>query len=575
VSKLRVLPRAADRREGGVPVIGVDLGMRRIKVVVLGRGEARPELRWSVDVPTPAGVFTADGGFDSVVASRVLAQLLRGGPGGGAASGAVVLPSTTLRLRRLQAASGDQAVLAKALAEDSELRIPGVGAEGLYHATAMLGDTPSPSAGDGVRTFVAAAARRDAIRAYTAAASGAGVRAIRISAPAVALANVHAELHPGERARATLLLHVGASRSDLVVVDHGAPVLALSVVQGMDQLYERVAGASPGTAGGVEGALRGDPGEEVLAAIDEWVNRIRGAHRTAVGAAEQRLRTRLETLPVRVSGGAAEFDVVVSRLVAGLGGEVAVLDPAEGFDGPPEGRAGPASVLAIGCALEAAAAQGPLPAPGAGRVLLNLALPDERRRRIASRKAALGLARDPRVWVAAVLAALAAIVAPGLSGSRLARGEEALAQARAAYRQEAALVAADSARIAALQGDSARLAGTLGRLAALEAERYRWPKLMSAAAASLPPFTWLESLELDAAPTGARPQFRVRGVAPAQAQVSRFERVLGQQPGAAGVVLEGSESLELGPFPLVGFRFSGTVSLAPDQSRPEGAGYHP
>jgi len=576
MSRLRVLPRAAGRREGGFSAIGVDLGVRRIKVVVLGMRDVRPELRWSVDVPTPAGVFGADGGFDSVAASRVLAQLLSGGPGGGAPAGAVVLPSTALRLRRLHAASGDQAVLAKALAEDSELRIPGVGTEGLFHATAMLGDTPSLPAGDGVRTFVAAAARRDAVRAYTAAASGAGVRAVRLSAPAVALANVHAELHPDERSRPTLLLHVGASRSDLVVVHHGAPVLGLSVVQGTDHLYERVAGASPGAAGGVEGVLRGEPGEEVVAAIDEWVNRIRGSHRTAVGAAEQRLRTRLEALPVRVSGGVAEFDVVVARLAAGLGGEVAVLDPHDGFGGEAEGRAGPASVLAIGSALEAlAAAQGGPAAGTPGPVLLDLALPDERRGRFASRASVLGLAREPRVWAAAVLAVLAAVVVPSLFQSRLARGEAALAEARTAYRREAALVAADSARIAALQGDSARLAGTLGRLAALEMERYRWPKLMSAAAESLPPFTWLESLELDAAPAGARPQFRLRGVAPAQAEVSRFERVLGEQPGAAGVVLEGSESLELGPFPLVGFRFSGTFSLAPDQSRPEGAGYHP
>ncbi|HEU4455189.1 MAG TPA: hypothetical protein VFR81_19150, partial [Longimicrobium sp.] len=174
------------RSPGGIPgalVVGADLGVRRIKLAGVGGAAGRPELLWAVDVPTPGGIFGPEGQFDSVAAGRVLTQLLAGFPGSGAVPGAVLLPSAALRVRRLQTAASDPAALSRILAEDSELRVPGVPVEGLYHAVCALGDTPAGPRGDAGGALVAAAARRDAIRAYAAAGSAAGLRPLRLAAP--------------------------------------------------------------------------------------------------------------------------------------------------------------------------------------------------------------------------------------------------------------------------------------------------------------------------------------------------------------------------------------------------------
>ncbi|MDB4952252.1 MAG: hypothetical protein JWM27_4901 [Gemmatimonadetes bacterium] len=561
--------------------VGIDLGVRRIKVAVVGEGEGRPELVWTLDVPTPGGILGADGSFDSVAAGRVLAQLLEGAPVPAGARGAVVLPSAVLRVRRLQAPSMDPAALGRLLADDSELRVPGVAPEGLHRAFSPVADTPSAAPGDGSRTLVAAAARRDAVRAYGAAAEAAGV-APRLAAPAVALANLHALLHPEETSRAVLLLHVGSARTELVVVHGGAPLLVLPVVLGTDHLYERVHAVLRG-GGDPEKVLRemdavdGDPA--VCEALDEWLARIRGSHRTALGAAEQRLRGRLDELPVRISGGAAEFGIVARRLATSLADPVGVLDPAPGFPDPPPGHVpNPAHALALGAALEARAAAAADAGPAGPRaLLLDLALPAEGRTRGAARESVAALARDLRVWGSVAGALLIALGVPAVLQARLARAERELGSAREAYRKEAAAVSADSARVAALQADSTRLAGTLGTLARLEGQRYAWPRLMDAAAATLPRYAWITGLELDPAEHEAPARFRVRAVAPAQDDVSRYERALGGSAGASRVALEGSESLQSGPFVLVGFTLAGDFGFAPlgDRSQPEAAGYHP
>jgi Tfp pilus assembly protein PilN len=209
-------------------------------------------------------------------------------------------------------------------------------------------------------------------------------------------------------------------------------------------------------------------------------------------------------------------------------------------------------------------------------VVLDLALPEESagsgRRRVA-----LALAHDPAAWAALAAAVVLAAGVPAVLQARLRGMEGEVEQARAEYRREAAAVAADSARVAALQADSARLAGTLGTLAALEVDRYRWPRLMDAAARALPAYAWMEGLDLEPGAPGEPSRFRVRAVAPSQAEVSRYERALGAAAGARQVMLEGSESLEVGPFALVAFRMAGMYGAAAaeaDQPRPGGAGYH-
>jgi Tfp pilus assembly protein PilN len=210
-------------------------------------------------------------------------------------------------------------------------------------------------------------------------------------------------------------------------------------------------------------------------------------------------------------------------------------------------------------------------------LLLDLSVPLERGRRGTGREAAVALAKDPKVWVSAAVALVIGIGVPTMLKARLGRAEGELGSAREAYRKEAAAVAADSARVAALQADSARLAGTLGTLARLEGQRYAWPRLMDAAAAALPRYAWMTALELDPAEHGAPARFRVRAVAPAQDDVSRYERALAGSPGASRVALEASESLQAGPFALVGFTLAGEFGfpVPEDRSQPKAAGYHP
>lgn len=569
------------RTPGGDPgglVIGADVGVRRIKLAGIGGLAGEAELRWAVDVPTPGGIFGPEGQFDSVACGRVLAQLLARAPAAGAVSGAVLLPSAALRVRRLQTAATDPAALLRALAEDSELRVPGVPVEALHHAVHALRDTPAGTAGDAGRALVAAAARRDAIRAYAAAGAAAGLRRARIAAPAAALANVHAELHPDETESPVLLLHVGSARSELVVVHGGAPLLALPVVQGADHLLARLRAGASGDGRDAEALLEA-PDEAAAAVVEEWVGRLRGSHRTAVGAAERYLRRGLDELPVRVSGGIARYTEVVVRLAAAIPAPVAVLDPGARF-GPAAGEEafGPATVLALGAALEAHAALCPAEAPvGRVPVTLDLAVPEERTPATAWRETARGLLRDAAVWAAALVAFGLAAGVPALLQARVRAEEAALALARRSYAREAQQVAADSARVFALQADSTRLAGTLGTLAALEADRYGWPRIMNAAARALPPYAWLEGVELDPGAPREPLRFRVSGVAPAQAEVSSYLRSLGALAGARQLALEGSESLQAGPFALVGFHIGGQYGEdrgAGDQPRAGGAGYH-
>lgn len=559
--------------------MGADIGARRIKVAGVAADAGSPELVWAVDVPTPAGIFGSDGQFDAVAAGRVLGQLLAGAPSHGALAGAVLLPAASLRVRRLQTAAVDQSALKRILADDSELRVPGVSVEGLHHAVYALSDTPAGARGDAGRQLVAAAARRDVIRAYSAAGAASGIEPLRLAAPAVALANLHRELHTGELDRPVLLIHVGSARSELVVVHGGAPLLSLPLVQGTDQLFEAIRSAPSEESVDPDVLLR-DPAGSVPA-LEEWVGRVRGSHRTAVGAAERHLRCNLDELPVRVSGGIARYPVVVERLAAAISAPVGVLDPSVRFrEAGTADVFAPALVLAVGAALEARAAQSADSGEeGAGGtvVVLNLSVLDGTPSATSVRPMLIGLAGSRAVWVSLVVAALLALAVPSALMSRLQRGERELARTRTEYRREAAAVAADSARVSALRADSVRLAGTLGTLAVLEANRYGWPKLMHAAAEALPPYAWLEGLELDPGEPLSQSRVRVSAIAPAQADVSRYERVLAGSGGVRDMRLESSESLAAGPFALVGFRLVGSFGAVPgpaDQPQPEGAGYN-
>jgi Tfp pilus assembly protein PilN len=537
-------------------------------VAVSGTADA-PEVPWTLDVATPGGIFGNDGQFDSVAAGRALTQLVGDAPDG-VRGGALVLPSAVMRVRRLVSAPGDPLALRRALVEDSELRVPGVPVEQLHHAVSAFGDTPDAIGGNAAPNAVAAAARRDALRAYTAAGAPAGLGSLRISALAVTLANVHAAIHPEEGGRPVLLLHVGAHRSDIVVVHGGRLLLALPIVLGYQQL---IAG---GVAQPVESDAPRPHSDEARLALDEWVSRFRGSHRIAVGAAERHLRSNVEELSVRLSGGFARYSELAEALAAGLGVPVGALDPASQIGGAAREWFGPAMVPALGAALEAQAASS-RPSGSSTPVLLDLALPVVGSARAARRAAVGAVSRDPAVWMAVLVALALLMGVPAIFEARLRTLSTELDADRQAYRREAEQVAADSARISALRADSLRLAGTLGTLATLEADRYRWPKLMHAAAAALPRYAWLEAVELESAPRGQPSRFRIRGVAPTQAEISAFERAVEIGVGSSSTDLEASEALKVGPFPLVGFRLTGVLGsdgVGGDQPHRQGTGYN-
>lgn len=379
-------------------------------------------------------------------------------------------------------------------------------------------------------------------------------------------------LHPEEQDRPVLLLHIGSQRSDLVVVHRGGLLLSLSVVLATQQLLDRF----PVPDSRHDEVQRStDAAPDAQAALQEWIGRLRGSHRTALGAAERHLGSSVDTLPVRVSGGAVRYPMLMDALARGLEAQVDVLDPRPAQSSADGDWYGPAMVVALGSALEARGSEVGAGAPGPLPVLLNLAGAQDGGAPQRGPVALKAIVRDPAVWAAVVVALLLFVAVPALIGGRIRQMEVVFDRDRTAYQREAQQVAADSARVSLLKADSARLAGTLGILAELEADRYGWPKLMAAAAGSLPPYSWLESIELVPAAVGAPSTFRLRGVAPSQAEVSGFERNL--RGAVADVALEGSESLMVGPFPLVGFRFAGTLSdtaSSSDQPHRLGAGYN-
>ena len=244
---------------------------------------------------------------------------------------------------------------------------------------------------------------------------------------------------------------------------------------------------------------------------------------------------------MRVSGGAAEFDVVVSRLAAGLGGQVAVLDPAEGFGGASEGRAGPARCSRSGL-------RSRQPRRGERRLRTRRRTRAARPRASDERRGSFvrgrpcSASRASRVWVAAVSRCSPRSWSPASSsrGSRV-RGGPGVAPPRTgeAARWRRTARGSPHFRLTVLGWRHARPP------AALESERYRWPKLMSAAPRASPVHV------ARVARAGSRSRRRAAAVPRArgrtgQAEVSRFEHVLSRQPGAEGVVMEGPTALSSG-----------------------------
>lgn len=210
-------------------------------------------------------------------------------------------------------------------------------------------------------------------------------------------------------------------------------------------------------------------------------------------------------------------------------------------------------------------------------ILLDMALAPEQPVAVGRRRAAAALLRDRMVLGMALAATAAGLGIPAVLGAALDAREAELASGRRAHLAASARMTEVRARVSVLEAEQARLAGTLGTLATLEADRYAWPRLMDDAARALPRFAFLDGVEMEPRVPGQPGQFRVRGVAPSQAEVSRFERALVGGGIVAHAALESSGSLEAGPFALVRFVVAGSLDAPVDsaaQPRAAAAGYH-
>ena len=330
--------------------LAVDIGARRIKMVELQKSEAGPMVSWALDEPTPAAIFSADGALEPQAAARVVSRLVEGR--GGEALRSVLLPSAAMRVRRYRG-EGGEVKLRSRLAEDVELRIPGFDPSLVHFAMAPASDTPPE--GSEAAHYVGAAARKDVIRAYAGAVAVQGARPPRVTGVSVALANLHAVLHPEETGAPVALVHVGHGRTDIVVVQGEAPVLSIQLplggeglVLGMRRLRPEMS-ATDAEAALVEGA------EGTGQVVDEWATRLEGALRTANGAAARQLDGHAAEAPlsVRLSGGAVKYGSVWDRFAERSGYRAGVLDPSVRWSAGATQVYFPALAPAFGAALEA------------------------------------------------------------------------------------------------------------------------------------------------------------------------------------------------------------------------------
>lgn len=551
--------RSGSARPSRPALAGLDLGGRTMKLVLLDPAE-EPRVAALREAPTPRQVFPEGQGFDSRSAARALEELTAGLPIVRAPV-AVSLPPAAVRVRRMALAPMDGEATRRALAMDPSLRVPGAAPETLFHAFHEL-DTPDGGSGSS-RPLLAAAARQDAIRAHQRALAEAGLTPGRIGVGVVALAALHRALHPEETepGARVLLVHGGHSRTEIVVLDGGVPVVSHQLLIGGETMIERARRA--GAEGGMEAAeemLRGGTAE-ARAIHAEIATRLQQDLRLTLGAAAREAGGEAEPAAlraVRFSGGMAGFPALLEELADRIGTPVETLDPARRFELPMVGGRppfGPAYAMALGAALEAHVAAG-----GRGGVGIDLALPLDPnvRQAGAAGERLRALAADRGVLVTAAVTLLLTLGVPTLLGSRLEAKEAAQEERQAAAAAASAKLAEVRRTTAALQTEQRRLEGALGSLDRLELRRDRWTRLMDGAAVRLPEHTWLEALEMDP-PAGEESSVRIYGIAPSLDHVNRYERALGQGGLLARISLVSSGEVVIAGIPMVRFVLSGTA----------------
>lgn len=552
--------------------LGLDLGTRRIKIVVIGGTVDAPVVRWVAEEATPAGLFDAFS-LNQAVASRPLRSLLERHPAG-RAEVTVLLPAhaVRVRLRRLRVATRSEAL--RALSLDPALRIPGIDAAALSFACHLL-NTPTDPAGD-TRPVLGAAGRWEVIRAAQQLVSGASRQRQRVAAEVIALANLHRMLHPAEITAGcrALLIHVGYSRAELIVVQEGVPLLSHSL-PGIETPLERARQTTSGRSlQSLELALGDDlAGSGRISgmeeALEEWLIRLEQEIRRVAGAAARELGGSADPSSfssLRISGGAARVSRIREALESRLGTPVHLLDPIIRFPFPSDfAKSAPAFAPALGAALEAQAAGS---GEASGLLLIDLggAGDGSSTRSLPLREFTTVMCRDRAVRAAAAAATLLLVFPLPLEmylDRRTARHEQALPLVE----REARRLSEARVRLRELGAERIRLSSAIDELARLEGGSYAWVRLMDAAASALAEPCWLQGLSLEGSTGEGARTARIQGIAPSLEHVTRFERALRATGTIRGLTLSSSEGVEIAGHPLVRFSLVGEIAAEPRVSR--------
>jgi Tfp pilus assembly protein PilN len=227
---------------------------------------------------------------------------------------------------------------------------------------------------------------------------------------------------------------------------------------------------------------------------------------------------------------------------------VHLYDPLRGMQwtGDPDEVFGPALVPALGAALQGLVAETD---DGEPLLQLDLRAPAEGRQTSAGRVPlpvlAHQVARDP-AWRGGAAAGVALWATPAL-----AEREQRIAA-------DSAVVAASMSRMELLETRRRALGAQVDAVAAMERNRYTWPRLLHAIAESVPGPAWVSDILSDGEdPATGAVSFRVRGYAANDAVAGAFARRLTDTGAADEAQVVRTSAVRMGRSSLVQFELAG------------------
>ncbi len=211
---------------------GLDIGSGAVKLAEVGRGGDQPELRQVLARSLPAEAV-ADG---EVVREDLLADVIED-----------VFDAASMRSRDVITALGGHAVFAKKV---EIARMKGTGPRDLVrreahrHVPFNLDDVRldfqilRPDGPDGNVEALLVAAKQESVEASVSLLRNVGGTVALLDVEALALCNGLCHNHPDAREGTVALVNVGHEVTNLVMLDHGAPVLIRDLPLGLRRFAE-------------------------------------------------------------------------------------------------------------------------------------------------------------------------------------------------------------------------------------------------------------------------------------------------------------------------------------------------